>query len=120
MRPVCLRVLNWARHRVALLDQSGRNNCPKALALHQNDALMRSGHTGGYLQRTAPVPIAQLADIGDNIGIAQAAPGIFTAPWWPAKLAIVFSVFTCAIIFAFKAVLGDRKPASLGSGESPV
>lgn len=33
-------------------------------------------------------------------------PGIFTAPWWPAKLAIGFSVTLCAIIFSFKAILG--------------
>lgn len=33
-------------------------------------------------------------------------PGIFTAPWWPARLAIAFSVTLCAIIFAFKAVWG--------------
>ena len=35
-------------------------------------------------------------------------PGIFTAPWWPAKLAIFFSVSTCSIIFLFKAALGNR------------
>lgn len=38
-------------------------------------------------------------------------PGIFTAPWWPARLAIAFSVTLCAIIFAFKAILGANKPA---------
>ena len=35
-------------------------------------------------------------------------PGIFTAPWWPAKLAIFFSTALCAIIFAFKVILGNR------------
>lgn len=33
-------------------------------------------------------------------------PGIFTAPWWPAKLAIAFSVSLCSLIFLFKAILG--------------
>ncbi len=37
-------------------------------------------------------------------------PGIFTAPWWPAKLAIFFSVSLCFIIFMFKAILGTQKP----------
>ncbi len=36
-------------------------------------------------------------------------PGIFTAPWWPARLAIAFSVSLCAIIFAFKALFGSTK-----------
>lgn len=44
-------------------------------------------------------------------------PGIFTAPWWPAKLAIVFSTALCTIIFAFKAALGDRRPALVDPGE---
>lgn len=35
-------------------------------------------------------------------------PGIFTAPWWPAKLAIVFSVTLCAIIFILKSVTGEH------------
>jgi len=47
-------------------------------------------------------------------------PGIFTAPWWPAKLAISFSVTLCAIIFAFKAVLGRREHTLADEGESPV
>ncbi|MDA8870805.1 TRAP transporter small permease [Rhizobiaceae bacterium] len=47
-------------------------------------------------------------------------PGIFTAPWWPAKLAIAFSVSLCAVIFAFKAVMGDREPALIKDGESPA
>lgn len=37
-------------------------------------------------------------------------PGIFTAPWWPAKLAIFFGVTLSAIIFIFNAVLGIEKP----------
>jgi TRAP-type C4-dicarboxylate transport system permease small subunit len=35
-------------------------------------------------------------------------PGIFTAPLWPVKMVIAFSVTLCAIIFAFKALLGPR------------
>lgn len=47
-------------------------------------------------------------------------PGIFTAPWWPAKLAISFSVSLCAIIFLFKILLGNRNPVLVDDGESPV
>jgi hypothetical protein len=36
-------------------------------------------------------------------------PGIFTAPWWPAKLAIFFGVTLSAIIFIFNAALGIEK-----------
>lgn len=38
-------------------------------------------------------------------------PGIFTAPWWPAKLAIVFSVSLCSLIFLFKVLLGNELPS---------
>lgn len=47
-------------------------------------------------------------------------PGIFTAPWWPAKFAIVFSVSLCCIMFLFKTVLGNRNPVLIDDGESPV
>lgn len=47
-------------------------------------------------------------------------PGIFTAPWWPAKLAISFSVTLCAIIFLFKTLMGTRNPVLVDDGESPV
>ena len=40
-------------------------------------------------------------------------PGIFTAPWWPAKLAIFFGVTLSAIIFIFNAVLGIEKPNTI-------
>lgn len=33
-------------------------------------------------------------------------PGIFTAPWWPVRLVIVFSATLCALIWATKAVTG--------------
>ena len=35
-------------------------------------------------------------------------PGIFTAPWWPAKLAIFFSAALCSIIFLLKAAARGR------------
>ncbi len=39
-------------------------------------------------------------------------PGILKAPWWPAKLAIFFGVFMCAVIFTLKALIGVREPKS--------
>ena len=36
-------------------------------------------------------------------------PGILKAPWWPAKLAIVFGVALCCALFAFKALLGAQQ-----------
>ncbi len=47
-------------------------------------------------------------------------PGIFTAPWWPAKMAIVFSAVLCCIIFAFKVLLGNHSSASADDRESPA
>lgn len=44
-------------------------------------------------------------------------PGIFTAPWWPAKLAIVFSVALSSVIFLFKAVLGEAANDSEGGAK---
>jgi len=37
-------------------------------------------------------------------------PGILTAPWWPARLAIFFGVSLAALIFAAKVIRGDREP----------
>lgn len=37
-------------------------------------------------------------------------PGIFTVPYWPAKLAISFSAVMCALLFFFKALLGNPDP----------
>ena len=34
-------------------------------------------------------------------------PGIFTAPWWPARLAVVFGTALAAILFFFKTVMPD-------------
>ena len=36
-------------------------------------------------------------------------PGILTAPWWPAKLAVTFGVGLSAIIFALKAIMGGHQ-----------
>lgn len=57
-----------------------------------------------------PAPTGEFfADLRTAFGRCDyfGTPGIFTAPWWPAKLAIVFSVTLCCIIFAFKTVLGN-------------
>ncbi len=35
-------------------------------------------------------------------------PGIFTAPWWPVRGAIVFSAALCCLILALKAITGRR------------
>lgn len=45
-------------------------------------------------------------------------PGIFTAPYWPIHLVIVFSAGLCAMIFAAKAISGKRRPERLHLEES--
>lgn len=35
-------------------------------------------------------------------------PGIFTAPWWPVRLVIVFSAVLCAFILIAKVIVGRR------------
>jgi len=62
------------------------------------------------------------ADLATAFGRCEyfGTPGIFTAPWWPAKLAIGFSASLCALIFLFKAVLGNRETELVNEGESPV
>jgi len=35
-------------------------------------------------------------------------PGIFTAPWWPVRLAIVFSATLCALVWLAKVLTGER------------
>lgn len=42
-------------------------------------------------------------------------PGIFTAPWWPVRLVIVFAAVMCALIWTAKAVTGKR---DLSAGDS--
>lgn len=45
-------------------------------------------------------------------------PGIFTAPYWPIRLAICGSGALCAIIFATKVIVGRRRPERLHLEES--
>ncbi len=46
-------------------------------------------------------------------------PGIFVAPWWPVKLAVATSVTLCAVIFLFKALIGNQAAsASSDKGEA--
>ena len=35
-------------------------------------------------------------------------PGVFTAPWWPARLAITASTALCSLLFLAKMILGNR------------
>ncbi|WP_299192452.1 TRAP transporter small permease subunit [uncultured Litoreibacter sp.] len=44
-------------------------------------------------------------------------PGILTVPWWPARLAIAFGCAWAAILFFFKAALGDPEPRTVDQGE---
>lgn len=38
-------------------------------------------------------------------------PGVFTAPWWPIKLSIVFGSALCALLFAMRVVYpGSKQP----------
>ena len=37
-------------------------------------------------------------------------PGVFTTPWWPARLAITASTALCSLLFFFKMLLGNRHP----------
>ena len=53
---------------------------------------------------------------GDYFG----TPGIFTAPWWPVKLAIFFSATLCCLIWLGK-VFGDGDvTAGIDTGRSDV
>ena len=72
------------------------------------------GQTGGTL--------LELFSAGWSRCEYYGTPGIFTAPWFPVKLAIAFSGTLCAIIFFFKVIMVDEKPASTIEelGESPV
>ena len=37
-------------------------------------------------------------------------PGIFTAPWWPAKLVMFFGLSLSAIVFIFRALTFEQEP----------
>ncbi len=70
-----------------------------------------------------PVPTGNIfADLQTAFARCEyfGTPGIFTAPWWPAKFAIVFSVALCCIIFFFKVILGNRNPVLVDKGDSPL
>ena len=43
-------------------------------------------------------------------------PGIFTAPWWPVRLVIVFAAVLCALIWTAKALSGRRVLGKDGHG----
>jgi TRAP-type C4-dicarboxylate transport system permease small subunit len=43
-------------------------------------------------------------------------PGIFTAPWWPAKLAIVFGVLFSAIVLLFKVFMPEPDGETFETG----
>ena len=53
-------------------------------------------------------------------------PGVFTAPWWPVKLVILFSAALCALLFLGKVVFGKdrvqliRLPESEGDRSDPA
>lgn len=44
-------------------------------------------------------------------------PGIFTAPWWPIKLAIFLSATLCTIIFILKVLRPAEKPELIKAPE---
>ncbi len=37
-------------------------------------------------------------------------PGVFTAPWWPARMAITASTVLCSLLFLSKVLIGNRQP----------
>lgn len=47
----------------------------------------------------------EMLETRDFFGI----PGVFTAPWWPIKLAIFVSATLCAILFVLKVILSDER-----------
>ena len=61
-------------------------------------------------------------DLSDAFGRCEYAgtPGIFTAPTWPVKLAIAFSVTLCAIIFLLKALLDTEQALLFGNHQKAM
>jgi TRAP-type C4-dicarboxylate transport system permease small subunit len=47
-------------------------------------------------------------------------PGVFTAPWWPIKLAIFLSAALCTIIFVLKVLKPAHKPDLIRAPEHEV
>ncbi|MES0882548.1 TRAP transporter small permease subunit [Roseibium sp. SCP14] len=46
-------------------------------------------------------------------------PGVFTAPWWPVKLAIYLSATLCTVLFAMKVLSPDKKVDPVRLNEQP-
>lgn len=70
-----------------------------------------------------PEPTGEfLADLSAAFGRCEysGTPGIFTAPWWPIKLAICFSVTLCTIIFFMKALIGSKGDDLFNIGDRPA
>ncbi|MEO9459642.1 MAG: TRAP transporter small permease subunit [Lentilitoribacter sp.] len=63
-----------------------------------------------------------MQDLSDAFGRCEYAgtPGIFTAPTWPVKLAIAFSVTLCAIIFLLKAMLDSDQTQLFGNHQKAM
>ncbi len=47
-------------------------------------------------------------------------PGVFTAPWWPIKLAVFLSAALCTIIFVLKVLRPAHKPDLIRAPEHEV
>jgi TRAP-type C4-dicarboxylate transport system permease small subunit len=47
-------------------------------------------------------------------------PGVFTAPWWPVKLAIFFSAVLCCLIWIAKILDDDRSTTRANQSRSDV
>lgn len=62
-----------------------------------------------------------LKDLSDALDRCNyfGTPGILTAPWWPAKLAIFIGVTLSSILLLFKAALGDDVTAR-ADGEGQI
>lgn len=63
-----------------------------------------------------------IQDVSDAFGRCEYAgtPGIFTAPTWPVKLAIAFSVSLCAIIFLLKSLLDSDQTQLFGGHQKAM
>lgn len=63
-----------------------------------------------------------MQDLSDAFARCEYAgtPGIFTAPTWPVKLAIAFSVSLCAIIFLLKSLLDSDQEQLFGGYQEVI
>ena len=57
----------------------------------------------------------EMWETNDFFGI----PGVFTAPWWPVKLAIYVSAVLCTILFLLKVLNPDKKIDPVRLNEKP-